>query len=161
MCAKNLLPPANEVWDKVMFLHLSVRSHGGMMSLSVWLCGPTFHPGVGLPGDGFASRGVCFRRMVGQNIPLRGPEKWAVHILLECFLVMLLLLFLGLHRCDMRSLDEIDINGNNIVHLSLSHNNITQVKGLKPSSCLTASSLKSKVLNSSLCLTPTSLKSKV
>ena len=74
MCAKNLLPPANEVWDKVMFLHLSVRSHGGMMSLSVWLCGPTFHPGVGLPGDGSASRGSASGGWLGRTSP-SGDQK--------------------------------------------------------------------------------------
>ena len=42
-----LLPPVNEVWGKVMFLHMSViLSTGGgglcMMSLPVWLAGPMF-----------------------------------------------------------------------------------------------------------------------
>ena len=39
-----LLPPANEFWGKVMFLHMSVNGEGGlcMMSLSVRLPGPTF-----------------------------------------------------------------------------------------------------------------------
>ena len=39
------------------------------MSLSVWLSGPTFHPGGGSAWRGVCLQGVCFRRMVGQNIP--------------------------------------------------------------------------------------------
>ena len=48
-----LLPPANKVWDKVMFLHLSVILFmGGMMSLPVWLPNAMFLPNGGLcPGD--------------------------------------------------------------------------------------------------------------
>ena len=39
-------PPANEVWGKVMFLHMSIilstRSGVYMMSLLIWLPGPMF-----------------------------------------------------------------------------------------------------------------------
>ena len=55
-----LLPPAEEVWGKVMFLLVSVILFTGEGGL------PT-ETGMGWTG------------------PLK-PEKWAVHILLECFL---------------------------------------------------------------------------
>ena len=74
--AQNLwtfLPPANEVWGKVMFLYMSViLSTGGgglsMMSLPVWLPGPMLLLGVSVPGPmfllaslskGSLSRGLC------------------------------------------------------------------------------------------------------
>ena len=58
------LPPANEVWGKVVFLQVSVCPQGGglsMMSLPVWLTGPMLRGGGGgaLPGSMFLPGGVC------------------------------------------------------------------------------------------------------
>ena len=55
---RKLLPPANEVWGKVIFSQVSVCPPGGlcMMSLPVWLPGPMFLPGVLCP-VGSLSRG--------------------------------------------------------------------------------------------------------
>ena len=63
------LPPANEDWDKVNFFFMSVSFCSG----------------------GWLSRRDLNRRgsassCVGQTPPELG--KWAVHILLECFLVL-------------------------------------------------------------------------
>ena len=53
------LPPANEVWGKVMFSQVSVRGEGGlcMMSIPVWLTGPMFLLEVSLL-RGYLSRGI-------------------------------------------------------------------------------------------------------
>ena len=59
-----LLPPANKVWDKVMFLHVSVCSRG----VCLWR-------GSASRGRGSASRGVCLHR----GLPLGGSasrEGW-------------------------------------------------------------------------------------
>ena len=59
------IPPANEVWGKVMFLHLSVshsvqRGDLCMMSLPVWLPGPMFFLGVHVSGPMFLpGGGLC------------------------------------------------------------------------------------------------------
>ena len=87
------LPPANEVWGKVMFLHLcAILFMGGG-----WL--PSMHhrshdQGVCLEGDGLypgksASRG---RGRADQPFKMHGNKR-AVHILLECILVSLFILF--------------------------------------------------------------------
>ena len=88
LCVKFLfLPPANEVWGKVMFLQVSVcpQLDFCMMSLPVWLTGLMFLPGVSL------------RESVKDNppptwteTPLYGDE-WVVHILLECFIAFFFL----------------------------------------------------------------------
>ena len=75
------LPPAKEVWGKVMFLHVSVNhsERGGglcMMSLPVWL-----------PGPMFLWEGGCLQREEGCAQSPPEPEKRAVRILLEYFLV--------------------------------------------------------------------------
>ena len=66
----NLLPPANEVWRKVMFLHLSVihSFHGGVLSLaegailSVGCCPWGCHPLQGVPSlGGGAVKGVAMK----------------------------------------------------------------------------------------------------
>ena len=67
----SLLPPANEVWGKVMFF---ARVTGGLP------------PGVFAYGWQCAYRGSASRGWVGRPPPLE-PEKMPVRILLECFLV--------------------------------------------------------------------------
>ena len=78
------LPPANEVWGKVKFYTcLSFCSHGGQ------------HPGKStfkgvylqgcLPPGVVCLWGVCIHG--GLDRPPNEPEKRAVRILLECFLV--------------------------------------------------------------------------
>ena len=108
------LPPANEVWGKVMFLLASViLSTGGgglcVMSLPVWLPGPMFLPGgvsvsgpmflLGIrcfwshvPSGGSLSRGVSLTKNPRQRPPPNrdplsqyGKER-VVRILLECIL---------------------------------------------------------------------------
>ena len=82
------LPPANEVWGKVMFLHVSVilsPEGGGLHPEGVCIQGR-------LPTGGFASVGSASREGVyiwGEwaDPPPPELEKRAVHILLECFLV--------------------------------------------------------------------------
>ena len=60
------LPPAKEVWDKVIFLPLSVILFtGGVYPIAFWDTPPP--PGQTPPGN-----------------------KWVVHILLECILVSIL-----------------------------------------------------------------------
>ena len=62
-----LLPPANEVWGKVLFLHLFVCQGGlCMTSLPVWLPGPMFLLGslclwYHVPSGGLCQgdRGLC------------------------------------------------------------------------------------------------------
>ena len=58
-----LLPPANEFWGKVMFLHMSVNGEGGlcMMSLSVRLPGPMFLLGFSVSGPIFLRGGLSRR----------------------------------------------------------------------------------------------------
>ena len=54
LCVKFLfLPPANEVWGKVMFLQVSVCPQLDlcMMSLPVWLTGLMFLPGASVRGS--------------------------------------------------------------------------------------------------------------
>ena len=70
------LPPANEVWGKVMFLHLSVSHsvHGGlcMMSLPVWLPGPMFLLGGLCPWSHVPSLGVSVQGASVQGGSLSG-----------------------------------------------------------------------------------------
>ena len=97
-----LLPPANEVWGKVMLLYMSVILSRG------WL--PSMHhrshdqggllPGGSASREGSASRGwMCIQGGsasggVGQTCPPANRilqdtvNKWAVRILLECILVL-------------------------------------------------------------------------
>ena len=67
-----LLPPANEVWGKIIFLHLSVILFrgGGSASVHAGIADP---PGADTP---------CAQCMLGDM-----ANKWAVCILLECILV--------------------------------------------------------------------------
>ena len=79
----SFLPPANEVWDKVIFVHLSVSYsvHRGSGCCDVTSCyGQHHHPQqYPLPGQ--------HPPLPGQH-PLPPPFiKWAVRIQLECFLV--------------------------------------------------------------------------
>ena len=92
-----ILPPANKVWGKVMFLHLCVILFTGVEGLASQHASQVTWPrDVYLQGEGSASRGVCLQGGlhpggVGQ-IP---PDTWirdivnkqAVHILLEGILV--------------------------------------------------------------------------
>ena len=77
-----LLPPAKEVWGKVMFLHLSVCSQGGL------------HPGGAAFRGGSASKeGVSASRVLGRTplgILRDTVNERAVSILLECILVLVL-----------------------------------------------------------------------
>ena len=85
------LPPANEVWGKVMFLHLCVILFTG--EGSTW--GGVLHPGGRLHrGVDLHPGGSAFRR--GLHAGVGRPPYWmlrdtvnerAVHILLECILV--------------------------------------------------------------------------
>ena len=85
------LPPANEVWGKVMFLHLSVnhsvhRGRGVTMPLPVMDSTPSWTATPPPPGQ--------------HHIPF-SVNTWAVHILLECLLVYLnlfaqILIYFGL-----------------------------------------------------------------
>ena len=98
-----LLPPANKVWDKVMFLHLCVILFTGRWFTSGWFCiQGGLHPrglplGGGLPPGGLhpgrlhpwrgsaskgrsapggsASRGVCIqtKRSASKVVCLQGP----------------------------------------------------------------------------------------
>ena len=103
------IPPANEVWGKVMFLHLSV-SHSVqrglcMMSFPVWLPGPMFLLGGSMSlvpcsfQEGSVSRGqslsrgvLCGEVSVWEGVSVRETppygEERAVRILLECFLLL-------------------------------------------------------------------------
>ena len=95
-----LLPPANEVWGKVMFLHLSVilfTGGGGSAPL---------HAGIHSPGrDTTLGRHPLGRNPLGQTSPLgrhsssqileATVNKWAVRILLECILVIKMCGWLG------------------------------------------------------------------
>ena len=80
-----LLPPANEVWGKVMFLHLSVILftcvRGWLTSMQHWSHDQP-------PGWWSASRGggVCVRGGVWANPAPTGTRK-AVRILLELLLI--------------------------------------------------------------------------
>ena len=70
----HFLPLANEVWGKVMFLHVPVIT-GHMTSFQGGLPTGGLHPGGG----------ICLQGL-GQT-PLSELEKRAVRILLEYFLV--------------------------------------------------------------------------
>ena len=72
----SFLPPAEEVWGKVLFLYLFICSQGtnGMVSPPVWL------PGVMFLLGGSLSRG-------SMSDPLYGEGR-VVPILLECSLVL-------------------------------------------------------------------------
>ena len=71
-CGKQYLPPANEVWGKVLFLHLSVVLFTGGLPLG------DLPPGALPPGD------VCIRGDWADPPP--ELEKRAVCILLQSFL---------------------------------------------------------------------------
>ena len=72
------LPPANEVWGKVLFLHLCVILFwGGGFASSGGL-----HLGVDLPPQG----GACIWRGLGSP-PIVYYSRWAMRILLEWILV--------------------------------------------------------------------------
>ena len=101
--ANLFLPPANEVWGKVICLQACVcpqggsawsggRMHGpggGCMVLGgAWSGGGAWSRGVAWSGGGVAwSRGCMVR---GGGVPGGDPPRWlllwAVHILLECIL---------------------------------------------------------------------------
>ena len=86
---------------KVMFLHVSVCWLGeswGMMSFSVWSrvpsrgSGPMFLLGGSGPWGVWLQGGFDPRREDGKTLPHpTEPHKWAVHILLERFLVLTVL----------------------------------------------------------------------
>ena len=106
MCLYDLLPPANDVWGKVMLLRLSVCSQG---SGGLTAGGVGLHPGglhfrgsasgslhpreSAYRGRGFCILGVCIgaRWVCTQEGCADSPqelEKRAVRIPLECFLVI-------------------------------------------------------------------------
>ena len=80
-CEKEFLPPANEVWGKVIFSEASViLSRGGgfcMMSLPVWLPGPMFSLGVlcpwsHVPFGGSLFGGLCLEKSLFRGCLSRG-----------------------------------------------------------------------------------------
>ena len=88
MCSSPLdehLPPANEVWGKVIFLQVCVShsvhrrgwvgGHLCMMSPPVWLPGPMFLlPGIcawsHVPSQGYVSKGSLSRESVSKDVSL-------------------------------------------------------------------------------------------
>ena len=107
-----LLPPANEVWGKVMFLHLSICLGEGGVSVGVCIQGESASRGVCIQRRGLHPGEVCLQGGSGSGrslhpvgsaseggLPTPHPrgggesattpelEKRAVRILLECFLV--------------------------------------------------------------------------
>ena len=88
----SFLPPANEVWGKVIFSATCVLLFGReclcMMSLHVWLPGSMFllGRGVSVPGPMFRGGGSLSGRPHWTETPPYGEER-VVCILLECFLV--------------------------------------------------------------------------
>ena len=92
----SFLPPANEVWGKVIFSATCVLLFGGggglcMMSLHVWLPGPMFLPGEGalcawshVPwmGGGLCPGGSLSGRLLWTETPPYGEGR-VVRILLE------------------------------------------------------------------------------
>ena len=85
-----LLPPANEVWGKVMFSQASVCPRGGFLydvtsCLAAWSHVPGGTVEGGLCLGGFLSRG---RGVSVREIPHLYSEERAVRFLLECFLVL-------------------------------------------------------------------------
>ena len=92
----SLIPPANEVWGKVMFLHMSVILCNGAKGVSVWchllsvcLVPCSFQRGGlcpgGSPSGGLCSVGVSVQAGSLDRKPLRMVKR-AVRILLECIL---------------------------------------------------------------------------
>ena len=81
-CEKEFLPPANEVWGKVIFSEASVILSGGgggfcMSSLPVWLPGPMFSLGVlcpwpHVPFGGSLSGGLCLEKSLFRGCLSRG-----------------------------------------------------------------------------------------
>ena len=88
------LPPGNEVWGEVIFSQARVIPpvHGGFCLLQGDCIQRGLHPdwsasrGVGQTPQSAYRGGGSVSRLVGQNSPL-DPGKWAVRIILECFLV--------------------------------------------------------------------------
>ena len=98
-----LLPPANEVWGKVIFLHLSVILFTGGCLVprgDAWSRGSAWSGGGGclvaeaglLPGGGAWSRGSALGGCLVET-PTRRLLLRVVRILLECILVLILALF--------------------------------------------------------------------
>ena len=113
--SKFLLPPANEVWDKVMFLPMSVilflrgsvRCHflsGCLVPCSFWgLClwshvpsrgsllgGLSLSRGISVWGSLSGGGGLCQgepRTETSKQIPLTHVEERAIRVILECILV--------------------------------------------------------------------------
>ena len=78
------LPPANEVWDKVICLHLSViLSTGGVPAPG----GCLVPAGCLVPGECLVLGGVCSQGVPGGDPIPRRLLLRAVRILLECILV--------------------------------------------------------------------------
>ena len=77
------LQTANEVWGKVMFLHLCVILLTGVLA-SQHVSQVTWPVGGLPPGSGSASRGWADRPAPALRDTI---NKWAVRILLECILV--------------------------------------------------------------------------
>ena len=55
-----LLPPANEVWDKVICLQVCVCPQGGLL------------PGCLVPGGAWSQGGVCGQGVPGMGVPALG-----------------------------------------------------------------------------------------
>ena len=95
MCGNfKLLPPANEVCGKVMFLYLSV-SHTVRGGVSAPL-----HAGIHTLQADTPQGGVCLGVSPRQTPPWADtppppgwPLQWTVHILLECILVQFYIYF--------------------------------------------------------------------
>ena len=78
------LPPANEVWGKVVFLQVSVCPQGGglsMMSLPVWLTGPMLLGGLSLAPCSFQGVSASSPMLLpGGGLPnLNLPEETPLH----------------------------------------------------------------------------------
>ena len=104
----HLLPPANEVWGKVIFWHLFVilftgaGGHawlGGVHSQGVHAQGGHAWLGACMPGGMWGMHGWGHVCMTGGHAchtcppsawyhEIRSVNEWAVHILLECILVL-------------------------------------------------------------------------
>ena len=104
MWTTNLLPPANKVWDKVMFSQVfSVHMGGGLASqyasqvtwsrIEIYIWGGWGVIPGGLPPGGFTSRGSASGEGSWADFPPQ--DTWdtvnmrAVRILLECILVLI------------------------------------------------------------------------
>ena len=86
-----ILPPANEVWGKVIFSQVSLSVHmGSMYDVTSCLAARSHVPSGGslslIPCSFwgvFVHGGLCHRHPPPEADPPPYSEEWAVHILLE------------------------------------------------------------------------------